>query len=144
MATIKQLLERTMLKIGSRAGGITSSAIVVESVPSLTKSPHIKGYTAPCDGYLSVRAATPSSRATVTALYGLSEDGGNIGQSAFSPGASQAKACIFLKKGSNALYALDFSGTVTGLYVYFLKSVGGGGIAFLRKLLSMGGFYAYA
>ena len=126
MATIKQLLERTMLKIGSRAGGITSSAIVVESVPSLTTSPHIKSYTAPCDGYLSVRVARPSSNVTVAALYGLTEDDNNIGQSAFSPGQSQAKACIFLKKGSKASYVLGFSGTVSGLYVYFLKSVGGG------------------
>ena len=126
MATIKQLLERTMLKIGSRAGGITSSAIVVDSVPSLTTSPYAKSYTAPCDGYLSVRVATPSSHVTVAALYGLSEDGGNIGQSAYSPGSSQAKSCIFLKKGSNALYVLGFSGTINGLYVYFLKSVGGG------------------
>ena len=44
MATIKQLLERTMLKIGSRAGGITSSAIVVESVAFLRKLLSVGGY----------------------------------------------------------------------------------------------------
>ena len=145
MATIKELIERAMLKIGSASGQASTETIDVV-MPSVDVSKNTTGtYIAPCDGILYARAGLASGRNYIGISSGVPDKHEeSLGIQANTVDDS-VRTCLAVKKGCTTSYSfIPRTGTLGSCYVVFFKSVGGG-ITFLKRLLSVGGMhYAYA
>lgn len=135
MATTKQLLEAALLKIGSRASAPSPTVDTINVV--LDDNGKKATYTPPADGYLYLehRGVAPNSD-----YVDVSQNARWYNSRTYDPANDYPISfTTYVTKGVEL--TIRYVGHTT---CRLIKSVGGGGVAFLRKLLSVGGRYAYA
>ena len=135
MATTKQLLEAALLKIGSRAATPSPTVDTINVV--LDDNGKTATYTPPADGYvyLEHRGVLP-----------------NVDYIDVSQNARWYNSRVYDSENDLPISFTTYVTKGVELTIRYvghtscrlIKSVGGWGIAFLRKLLSVGGRYAYA
>lgn len=127
MATIKELIERAMLKIGSASGQASTETIDVV-MPSVDVSKSTTGtYIAPCDGILYARAGLASGKNYIGISSGVLDKHEEFLSIQANTVDDSARTCLAVKKGRTASYSfIPRTGTLGSCYVVFFKSVGGG------------------
>lgn len=128
MATIKQLIERAVMKVGSIA--YLPSLDTKDSIDIAVTSNPPTGYliyTAPADGYFVLGGSMGATNGKVRATSGkVGSEKMFVGATCFPSGAQGGQATVYVpaRKGTTITYY--WSNKMTVELLKFIKSVGGG------------------
>lgn len=130
MASMKDFLEKTILRVGSR-GGMPSGGVISLSFSG-------SSYIAPTDGFLCVRASVDEDNQRFTC-----ECSNGVNLSQWHPRSGTIGVVAPMAKGDTAnVYVPNGNESE----VFFLRSLGavGGGLKRLISLIFFGGRYGFA
>lgn len=138
MSSLKDFLEKAILKAGSRAAMPGGNIIVVvdsDTKPSASSGGRI-AYVAPTDGYLAACAKNPASGGAAGNLHIYNKTTGGI-FSAYQPSGvnTRVKATIPARKGDEIQVSSYQSAFIVDR-VEFVKTVGGGLNRLIRLIFS--------
>lgn len=120
--------------VGHQAMPSSSSVAVQASPASVTDWTQVASYTAPTDGYISVRGLAQANGSVIQLIAGLNTQNPSISTTATS-GGQWPQTVMPVAKGRNiAIYC----GQTSNITVFFNKTIGGG-CQTLKKLILQGG-----
>ena len=133
---LKQLIQRLLDSRTTPAQAAynampSGSSVAIQAYPTSVKTwTQVASYTAPTDGYISVRGMSLESGSVLQIMAGDHNANPSITASAAS-GGQWPQTVLPVSKGRNVAV---YSDKASNISVFFSKAIGGGGIKLLRNL----------